>query len=104
MRGFWRGEITLRKLRVLLEGLPQDAPTRWHATDGHPWTDSHQMQWQALWAMATAASALARPGRGKSVFDKMPRFPWESPEGGPKKFGSLDGVNQEDVLDYLDNL
>ena len=54
--------------------------------------------------MATAANALARPGRGKSVFDKMPRFPWESPEGGPKKFGSLDGVNQEDVLDYLDNL
>ncbi len=29
---FYRGDITLRKLRVLLEGLPPDAPAFWLET------------------------------------------------------------------------
>ncbi|MFF0139331.1 hypothetical protein ACFYRN_23155 [Streptomyces sp. NPDC005227] len=36
IREFWRGEITLRKLRVMVEGLPPDGATA-RAVAGHHW-------------------------------------------------------------------
>ncbi|EPH40847.1 hypothetical protein ABT390_36550 [Streptomyces aurantiacus] len=37
LAAYWRGEITLRKLRVLVEALPPDSATA-RAEAGHHWT------------------------------------------------------------------
>lgn len=44
---FWRGEITLRKLRVMVEGLPADGATA-RAAAGHHWRHLEFMLAQLL--------------------------------------------------------
>ncbi|MEW1568322.1 hypothetical protein AB0454_35760 [Streptomyces sp. NPDC093509] len=44
---FWRGEITLRKLRVMVEGLPPDGATA-RAVAGHHWRHLEFMVAQML--------------------------------------------------------
>ena len=74
MAAFHRGEVTLRKLRVLIEHLPEDNPVHWHHHDGHQWTVRDQLIWRLLWADATTASKDLK--KGTNIFEKMPKFPW----------------------------
>ncbi|MFF1498711.1 hypothetical protein ACFVZR_02240 [Streptomyces sp. NPDC058316] len=50
LAAFWRGEITLRWLRVMVEGLPPDGALA-RAAAGHPWT-------QADWSAADSRDLL----------------------------------------------
>ena len=63
MAEFWRGEITLRKLRVLVENLPKDSPARWHQTDGKPYGITDSLLWGMPWATLETQILLA-PGNG----------------------------------------
>ena len=74
LAAYWRGEITLRKLRVLIQYLPEDSPARWQATDGRPFTIRDAMMWRALWAVASVAQGLA--GKDNDAFENMPAYPW----------------------------
>lgn len=106
MREFWRGEITLRKLRVLLDHLPSDAPTRWHLTDGKQFSLDDQLGWNQLWALTRIAQSLmGEKATGKDVYDGMPKFPWSEVEGSGKRFGSLgEGRTHEQVMAYLESM
>lgn len=103
LAAFWRGEITLRKLRVLLNYLPDNSPVNWHTTDGKAFTGADSLAWQSLWATAAIAQSMA--GKGNNVFKNMPQFPWTKakPEN-QSTFGSLGDHSPEEVLDYLDSL
>lgn len=103
MRAFWRSEITLRKLRVLLEWLPQDAPTRWASTDNRPFTTADSMLWMSTWALMAVAQGLA--GKNASPFKDMPQYPWVKPKNeNQKTYGSFGDHTPEEVADYLDSL
>lgn len=103
MAAFWRNEITLRKLRVLLEYLPQNSPTRWHITDDQPFSTADMLLWRATWALGSIANGLA--GKNKNVFEKMPQFPWQRPkEAEQSRYGDFGNHSPEEVLDYLDSL
>ena len=100
MGAFHRGEITLRKLRVMIENLPGDNPARWHHTDGHEWTNRYQLIWQMTWAMVVEANKGLK--KGTDIFEKMPKYPWKSKE--KNKLGGWKHRDGNEVLDYLDNL
>lgn len=103
MRAFWRSEITLRKLRVLLEHLPQDAPTRWASTENRPYTTADSLLWMSTWALIAIANGMAK--KGKSPFKEMPPFPWSKPKSeNQSTFGSFGDHSPEEVADYLNSL
>lgn len=96
----------MRKLRVLLEGLPPDAPAFWLETPNGartPWTLADAQIWRMFWATATAATGLSGVDKGKSIFDSMPQFPWSKPVN-QSSYGSFGDHSPEEVLDYLDSL
>ncbi|OFU54842.1 hypothetical protein HMPREF3120_05320 [Corynebacterium sp. HMSC11D10] len=101
LAAYWRGEITLRKLRVLIEYLPEDSPARWQATDGRPFTIRDAMMWRALWAVASVAQGLA--GKDNNAFENMPAYPWSKPLN-QNTYGSFGDHTPEEVMDYLDSL
>ncbi|MEH0147462.1 hypothetical protein V6D40_07295 [Corynebacterium sp. Q4381] len=101
LAAYWRGEITLRKLRVLIEYLPDNSPARWHTTDGQPFSTADAIGWRSLWALAAIAQGMA--GKDQNIFDKMPQFPWKKPNN-PNAYGSFGDHTPEEVLDYLDSL
>ncbi|WP_328721731.1 hypothetical protein OHT52_21065 [Streptomyces sp. NBC_00247] len=75
---FWRREITLRWLRVMVEGLPPDGATA-RAAAGNPWT-------QADWSRADARDllellfiAFANVNRAEN----SPEIPWPEPSWRP---------------------
>lgn len=76
----------------------------WHRTEGQKWTPSDQLMWLSTWALSVAASSLAGTKKGDSIFKNMPKYPWSEKDEGLSRLGSLKGVKQEDVLDYLDSL
>lgn len=101
LAAYWRGEITLRKLRVLIEYLPADSPVYWHHHGGKPWTIELDLLWKVLWAAATEASKGIEKGR--NIFEKMPRYPWSDPPG-TQRIGGWGDRDGNEVLDYLSNL
>lgn len=109
MGEYWRGEITLRKLRVLTEGLPQTGPHTRHKTNGVEYSFTDSMLWILIWGMwvntVTTAKA-AGDKKAKMPADKMPEFPWTKPESaqGQGLVGDLGDFDQDEVLDWLDNL
>lgn len=54
---FWRGEITLRHLRVLIEGLPTDSALA-RAVRG-PWADREWILWHVESRLRESLSVLA---------------------------------------------
>ena len=73
---FWRGQMTLRELRVLVSGLPMDSATG-RAMRGHHWMDSDYLLADILdtvkfhrveWAQAHGA----KPARPKPVTRPKP--------------------------------
>ncbi|WP_075812972.1 hypothetical protein [Corynebacterium sp. CNJ-954] len=109
MAEYWRGDITLRKLRVLTEGLPQSGPHTKAATNGIEYSYTDSMLWILIWATwvntVTTAKA-AGDKKAKMPADKMPTYPWTKPEksGGQGISGDLGDYDQDEVLDWLDNL
>ncbi|MFJ2113124.1 MULTISPECIES: hypothetical protein [unclassified Streptomyces] len=78
LAAFWRGEITLRLLRVLVEGLPPDGALA-RASAGHPWT---QLDWSAADTrdlLELLFIAFANVHRG----EKAQPIPWPEPSWRP---------------------
>lgn len=107
LAAYWRGEITLRKLRVLTEGLPQVGPHTRHETDGVEYSFTDALLWALQWALINNTVVTAQAAgnkKAKMPADQMPRFPWEKPQGAGQIGGSLGDHSQEEVLDFLANL
>ena len=108
MAEFWRGEITLRKLRVLVENLPKDSPARWHLTDGKPYGITDSLLWRLLWATWETQVLLARVNgnsKAKMPAEETPAYPWsEIKNANSSRIGSLGDHTQEEALAYLKSL
>ncbi|MDX2802375.1 hypothetical protein [Streptomyces scabiei] len=83
MEEYWRGEITLRKLRVLVEGLPPDGALARAAT-GHHWQHLEYMTADLVDLMARLRVDFANANRA----EKAPMQPYPEPvwrPGAPSK-------------------
>lgn len=102
---FFRGQITLRKLRVMTEYLPENSPANWHTTDGRPYSLTESLLWRNLWAAWQLQVLISRIGgdkKAKMPSDNMPAFPWERGKSSDQQtFGSLGERDPEEALDYL---
>lgn len=98
---YWRGEITLRKLRVLVEGLPpQNALAR--ARAGHHWTDMEYLL--ALLVDGVSASTV---GIRRALGAKDPRpkpIPRPDSPRKPRAIGGTNGHSPDEVVSFLDSL
>lgn len=107
MGAFFRGEITLRKLRVLAEGLPQAGPHTKRQTEGVEYSYTDSLLWALMWQVMQLNVSIAQIGgnkKAKMPADKMPRYPWSDVNGHQNLTGSLGDHTQEEVLDFLDSL
>ncbi|HIT74462.1 MAG TPA: hypothetical protein IAA98_02640 [Candidatus Avipropionibacterium avicola] len=107
MGAYWRGEITLRKLRVLAQGLPPSGPHTRHETNGVEYDYLHALLWALQWAVmenTVVTAQAAGDKKAKMPADHMPRFPWEKPKGQHDMGGDLGDNDQEEVLDFLADL
>lgn len=106
---YWRGEITLRKLRVLIQGLPQDSAAHRSATDGQTWTWVEQILWQMIRSNSDNATRITSALSGKKQKPKLikdadwPKFPWREPDSKPKRFGKVEDRSGEEVMAFLDS-
>ena len=68
---YWRDEITLRQLRVMIEHLPQDSPVH-RSARGHGWMENEYLLAEVADAVRTLAAitVAVNSKRPKSV--KMP--------------------------------
>ena len=107
MARYWRGDITLRKLRVLAEGLPDVGPHTRHHTNGHEYGTTDSMLWMAIWAIwvntVTTAQA-AGDKKAKMPSEEMPPYPWVKPQADHDFGGDLGDHSQEEVKGFLDSM
>ncbi|QDF17111.1 tail assembly chaperone [Gordonia phage William] len=105
---FHRGEITLRKLRVLIENLPQGVTAIDQArSDGQRWGWNEQMLWMLVRLMQIQTASISnRLGKPKvKVPKEHPKYPWiDVDEDAPKQFGSRGDHSSEEVMSFLDSL
>lgn len=74
LAAYWRGEITLRLLRVLVEGLPPDSATA-RAHNGHAWQALDYAAADTRDLLALLFTAFVNANRDP----KKPAMPWPEP-------------------------
>lgn len=77
---YWRGEITLRKLRVMVEGLPANGATA-RAMAGHHWGHLEFMAADLVDVMARLRVDFGNANRA----EKAPMQPYPDPVWRPEK-------------------
>lgn len=89
----------MRRLRVLIEGLPPNG-ARARALKGHAWTDDTYLAAITADRVAEAAAGIVRALGGKASRPKaLPR-----PDKNCNRTGSRGRVPAGDVMAYLDSL
>ncbi|MGW7248816.1 hypothetical protein [Streptomyces decoyicus] len=78
LAAFWRGEITLRKLRVLVEALPPDSATA-RAHNGNAWLHSDYVATDSRDLLDLLFTAFCNANRDP----KKPAIPWPKPSWRP---------------------
>ncbi|GAA4809633.1 MULTISPECIES: hypothetical protein [Tomitella] len=105
---FHRGDITLRKLRVLVKYLPQESPVYWRRTDDRPYDLKTDLAWQTLWVLLGLLVTTRKAYGDKSAempSDDMPRFPWsELVRANQSKLGHVPPELAEQAQAWLDSL
>lgn len=102
-----RGEITLRKLRVLIEGIPQGSVIDQARTEHQQWGWNEQLLWMLIRLMQIQTASIAnRLGKPKvKVPKEHPKYPWDAiEEDGPQKHGDRGDHSAEEVMEFLDSL
>jgi hypothetical protein len=80
---YWRGEITLRKLRVMVEGLPPDGALARRAA-GHHWGHGEFMLARLLDELGRLRTDFVNANRA----EKAPAQPYPEPVWRPEKPGA----------------
>lgn len=106
LAAYWRGEITLRKLRVYIENLdPDSAPYRTQ-TDGEKWTWTEWLLWQMLFMLEWVGVRIARSNgdsRAKMNRDKPLEYPW-SEDTNVERYGDRGDLTPAQAKAILDAL
>lgn len=97
LRDFWQQNITLRKLRVLIEHLPPDCALA-RAMNGHAWTAVNYQLANVQDGLNVVATAI-RSDPSKQM--KMPK-PVQRPD--TDRVGDVDDVEQTQVKAFIDSL
>ncbi|MFC5992952.1 hypothetical protein ACFQE5_01855 [Pseudonocardia hispaniensis] len=100
---FWRGEITLRKLRVLVAHLPAGGAA-YRAMNGHGWTETEALLADVCDAVAHVGAAVYRAApstRRRRIPDPKPHW---RPGDEPQQLGDTSQHDPVDVIRYLDAL
>lgn len=101
---FWRGEITLRRLRVLVEHLPPGG-AYYRAVQGHGWVEEHYLLADLIDAENGTATAVYRGAAGKGKRVPNPRrYPRPGQDSYGKAVGDRGGRSIDEVKSYLDSL
>ncbi|AQY55623.1 tail assembly chaperone [Gordonia phage Huffy] len=99
---FWQGDISLRKLRVLVENLPPVNARAAALNDGVWWSDLHALLNLIEFRMRENTGATYEAASGKP--GKRPKYnpkPWKKPEG---TYGDTNGRTPQQVMAFLDSL
>lgn len=107
MGAFFRGDITLRKLRVLADGMPQVGVHTRHTTNGVEYSYTDSLLWALIWGLmqnTVTTAQVAGAKNAKMPADEMPQFPWSLREKAHSLGGSLGDHTQEEVLEFLASL
>lgn len=78
LAAYWRGQITLRLLRVMVEALPPDSATA-RATAGHHWTHRDFAAWDTRDLVELLFTAFCNASRDP----KKRAIPWPEPSWRP---------------------
>lgn len=97
---FWRGEVSLRQLRVLVQQLPPGGAL-YRAVNGHGWLDAEYLLAQLLDDVRRIPTAVIRAAGGKARDPKPIKRPGEKQ---PDRLGDRGGRSTEDAIAYLDSL
>lgn len=97
---YWRGELSLRQLRVMVEWLPVDSPAH-RAENGHSWRDEHVLAWDIDSQLRVLNTALANLFREKGATPAQPEF-IPSPIHGER--GDDEGVDEGEQLEIRSNM
>ena len=104
MREFWLGNITLRKLRVLLQNVPAGTPST--KADGHLWDDKDNVLFRILGLLHVIAGEF--PGVKekdlRKAIEALPSYPWSEESRNVTHYGDLGGASVENVLTYVESL
>lgn len=98
-----RGEITTRRLQVLLAYLPEGSALHRAQTDGKIWGLTEAIQWQVLGQVSRLNSYIRSWLKIKPHQDKFvwPSTPWEEQEKNTTKYGKVAAEDQDDAVAYL---
>ncbi|WP_051580626.1 hypothetical protein [Pseudonocardia acaciae] len=99
---YWRGEITLRKLRVLVQGLPPGGAA-FRAVRGHGWTEAHYLAAELIDAVNAGTTATYRAAAGGKRVRSARPYPRPGGEHATR-LGDRGERSSEEVVAYLDSL
>lgn len=102
-----RGDITSRRLKVLIDGLPEGSALHRARLDGHEWTSVHDLLWTLVQAVPRREKLLARQlNKQQAQGLKMPKlktYPWD-PDQDQSRYGKNNAGDEEAALSYLEGL
>ncbi|QOV99504.1 hypothetical protein [Rhodococcus pyridinivorans] len=101
MARYWRGECTLRQLRVLIEHLPPGSARHRQATEGHEWRNNEALLWQILHFLQVLDQRIVWSRGKRPKWPKFKEFPWKRDA---VKIGNRGEASSEDVLAYLQSI
>jgi hypothetical protein len=102
---FWRGERSLRQLRVLVEHLPAGGALQ-RARSGHGWVENEYLLTELLDAIREntwAAFAVAPRGKGQSP-PKKPKRVQRPGEKDTSRLGDRGDRSPAEVIAWLDSV
>ncbi|MDO5501041.1 MAG: hypothetical protein Q4F67_15305 [Propionibacteriaceae bacterium] len=102
MGEWYRGEITSRRLSVLIGGLPEGSALHRAMHDGKTWTTTHQLLWLVLGEAHHHGSFWRGFLKIKSAADKWkwPKTPWEKQDNGAQ-YGRVAQADRPAAARYL---
>jgi hypothetical protein len=95
---FWRGSLSLRKLRAMVEWLPERSPR--HVANENPWTQTHYILADLFDAVGQLGDVVNKSLGGKGI--KLKRYRRPGMTDGRKIGGKA--KSYEDQLDVIAKL
>ncbi|MFI2216523.1 hypothetical protein ACH47B_06525 [Rhodococcus sp. NPDC019627] len=101
MGAYWRGEISARRLRVLVEGLPANSARARAYHEGRQWTVTDALLWQAVYYLRVLDQRLVWHRGKRAKWPKFSEFPWSRSD---VQLGNRGDATTEQVLAYLESI
>lgn len=95
---YWRGEITLRQLRVFIEHLPPTSALHRARMDGHAWGNVEALLWLISHKLGVLDQRLVWHRGKRPRWPDFKQFPWTKDKA---KFGDRGKATVGQVMDFL---